>query len=68
MAHRDNDEHSTNAGSRLSATSCMVAISDHSTCVRDSGGEGMPIVLVHALSMDGQMWIEHGIFEALATS
>ncbi|RVX67222.1 hypothetical protein B0A52_08656 [Exophiala mesophila] len=44
----------------------IVRLGDHETIVRDSQGSGMPIVLIHALSMDGRMWRE--VFPMLAAS
>ncbi|OAG33913.1 hypothetical protein AYO21_11971 [Fonsecaea monophora] len=37
-------------------TESIVLLGDHETMVRDTGGSGIPIVLIHALSMDGRMW------------
>lgn len=37
-------------------TESFVLLGDHETMVRDTGGAGIPIVLIHALSMDGRMW------------
>jgi 3-oxoadipate enol-lactonase len=39
-----------------SYTESIVRLGDHETIVRDSGGSGVPMVLIHALSMDGSMW------------
>ncbi len=43
----------------------IVRLEDHDTLVRDSHGEGIPIVLIHALSMDGRMWKD--VFPRLAS-
>jgi 3-oxoadipate enol-lactonase len=37
-------------------TEKVIKLWDHETLVRDSGGTGVPIVLIHALSMDGRMF------------
>ena len=34
----------------------ILRLSDHATIVRDTGGPGIPIILLHALSMDGSMY------------
>ena len=34
----------------------VVRLADHDTLVLDTGGSGVPIVLIHALSMDGRMF------------
>ncbi|KAK5683699.1 hypothetical protein LTR17_027273 [Elasticomyces elasticus] len=39
-----------------SSTTWRMVRVDHETLVRDSGGPGVPIVLNHALSMDGRMF------------
>lgn len=36
----------------------LVRLHDHETLVRDTGGSGVPILLIHALSMDGRMFRE----------
>ncbi|KAJ9637068.1 hypothetical protein H2204_004992 [Knufia peltigerae] len=36
----------------------IVRLGDHDTLVRDSSGPGVPIILIHALSMDSRMWRE----------
>ena len=43
----------------------VVRLHDHSTLVRDSQGGGVPVVLIHALSMDCNMWKD--IFPRLAS-
>jgi 3-oxoadipate enol-lactonase len=45
-------------GSVPTFTERVVHLHDHRTIVRDSGGQGVPIVLIHALCMDGRMWRE----------
>jgi 3-oxoadipate enol-lactonase len=45
-----------------------VHLHDHSTLVRDSHGSGVPIVLIHALSMDSRMWSGDGILTRLAVN
>ncbi len=37
-------------------TEKVFRLGDHETLVRDSGGPGVPILLIHALSMDGRMF------------
>lgn len=49
-----------------SYTENIVRLGDHETLVRDSHGPGTPIVLIHALSMDGRMWRE--VFPQLAAT
>ncbi|KFZ15701.1 hypothetical protein V502_05444 [Pseudogymnoascus sp. VKM F-4520 (FW-2644)] len=44
----------------------VVQLQDHNTLVRDSHGAGVPIVLIHALSMDCHMWKE--VFPELAST
>ncbi|KAK5711526.1 hypothetical protein LTR17_018354 [Elasticomyces elasticus] len=39
-----------------STTGRMVRVGEHETLIRDSGGPGVPIVLIHALSMDERMF------------
>lgn len=34
----------------------IARLHDHETLVRDTGGSGIPIVLIHALSLDGRMF------------
>jgi 3-oxoadipate enol-lactonase len=34
----------------------IASIGDHETLVRDSGGDGPAIILIHAISMDGRIW------------
>ncbi|KAJ9603148.1 hypothetical protein H2200_012443 [Cladophialophora chaetospira] len=71
MASVDHNETDLSGNNQLSQASIDVQtihLSDHSTCVRDSGGSGVPIVLIHALAMDSHMWIDHGIFHKLAIS
>jgi 3-oxoadipate enol-lactonase len=43
----------------------IVSLGDHDTTVWDNGGEGVPILLVHALSMDHNYWRE--IYPKLAS-
>ena len=43
----------------------VVRLHDHNTLVRDSQGNGVPVVLIHALSMDCNMWKD--IFPRLAS-
>jgi 3-oxoadipate enol-lactonase len=44
----------------------IIRMGDHDTLVRDSHGAGVPIVLVHALSMDGRMWRD--VFSQIAAT
>ncbi|EXJ56330.1 uncharacterized protein A1O5_12597 [Cladophialophora psammophila CBS 110553] len=39
-------------------TEKLIRLGDHETLVRDTGAPGIPIILIHALSMDGRMWRE----------
>ena len=50
----------------LSMKEKVVQLHDHETLVRDSGGSGVPVLLVHALSMDGRMFQD--LIPRLATS
>jgi Carboxymuconolactone decarboxylase family len=34
----------------------IIRLADHDTLVRDTGGDGTPIILIHALSLDSRMW------------
>lgn len=43
-----------------------VFIRDHFTHIRDSGGGGAPVLLIHALSLDSSMW-KFGYFNRLTT-
>ena len=36
----------------------IIQLHDHETLVRDTGGIGVPVLLIHALSMDGRMFQE----------
>ncbi|KIW30861.1 uncharacterized protein PV07_02554 [Cladophialophora immunda] len=47
-------------------TENIVRLGDHETLVRDSQGPGVPVVLIHALSMDHRMWRE--VFPQLAAT
>ena len=42
----------------------VMSLHDHNTLVRDSHGDGIPVILIHALSMDCHMWQE--VFPRLA--
>ncbi|KAN0089245.1 alpha/beta-hydrolase [Hyaloscypha variabilis] len=42
----------------------VISLHDHNTLVRDSHGDGVPVILIHALSMDCHMWQE--VFPQLA--
>ena len=42
----------------------IISLHDHDTLVRDSHGYGVPVILIHALSMDCHMWQE--VFPVLA--
>ena len=44
----------------------VVHIRDHSTRVVDSGGDGTPLILLHALAMDSALW-NFGVFDFLAS-
>ena len=46
----------------------VVRVRDHSTLVRDSGGSGDAIILIHALSMNCHFWSLGGVFDRLAAS
>ena len=46
----------------------VIQIRDHSTFIRDTGGIGDPVILIHALSTNSQFWSFGGIFNQLATS
>ena len=68
-------DEANNAGSRAYSRKVLpepsekvVRLRDHETRVIDSyGGGGVPIVLIHALSLDSRMW-KDGVFEHLASS
>ena len=36
-------------------STCILRLTDHATMVRDTGGPGVPILLLHALSMDSSV-------------
>jgi 3-oxoadipate enol-lactonase len=42
----------------------IIRLADHDTFVRDTGGDGTPIILIHALSLDSRMWRD--VFPRLA--
>lgn len=44
----------------------ILHLTDHATMVRDTGGPGIPIILLHALSMDGSMY--RAIYPSLSKS
>ena len=44
----------------------ILQLTDHATIVRDTGGPGIPIILLHALSMDGSMY--RAIYPSLSKS
>lgn len=44
----------------------ILHLTDHATMVRDTGGPGIPIILLHALSMDGSMY--RAIYPSLSQS
>lgn len=43
---------------QASTTETVVRLPDHDTLVLDSGGDGVPMLLIHALSMDRRFWRE----------
>jgi 3-oxoadipate enol-lactonase len=43
-----------------------VRLDDHTTLARESDGTGVPLILLHALSMDSNFWM-HGVFERMAS-
>lgn len=47
-------------------TERVVRVDDHDTLIRDTGGPGVPVILIHALSLDGRMWRE--VMPALAAN
>ncbi|KIY03065.1 uncharacterized protein Z520_01532 [Fonsecaea multimorphosa CBS 102226] len=44
----------------------IIRMGDHDTLVRDSHGAGVPMVLIHALSMDSRMWRD--VFSPIAAT
>lgn len=34
----------------------VIRLHDHTTLIRDTQGEGVPIILIHCLSLDGEQW------------
>jgi 3-oxoadipate enol-lactonase len=50
----------------VSISERTVRVGDHDTLLRESPGDGVPLLLIHAISLDSRMWLD-GVFEQLAT-
>lgn len=56
-----------NAAMSVRISEQEVKLDDHTTLARESDGSGIPLILIHALSMDSNFWM-HGVFERIAAA
>lgn len=57
-ASKDILAQSRKPGFPASYSEYLVRLNDHETLVRDTGGSGVPIILIHCVSLDGSFWRE----------